>query len=343
MILTESRLELGRGQILAFPRRMGSASIRAVRYFGGVKWLQLQVVGGVLLVACGPAAPSTTLSPTFSPTTTHSPTTSSPPTTSVTQQTPTATFQEGTIPAVLAADTRFTTLLELFHGDAPALLGFISDERFNGTLFAPTDEAFASLDTQTLEELRNQDVGGGQSGLVLTLQHHVVAGHWRAAQLREREAIGPGETEPPGGHGGVITIEVDGEVIRADGALLIETDLEASNGLIHVIDAVMIPQELVDLAGEPDASTRAQLLTRSRDPTLSVRADGAGRAVSARPHESSENSADLLPVSTTSTVNRKHHQQHTGARSKSAVIECNRSFRSAATDRHPFGVKRRSL
>jgi uncharacterized surface protein with fasciclin (FAS1) repeats len=214
-----------------------------------VKWLPLQVVGGVLLVACGSAAPSTTLSPALPPITTLSPTTSLPPATSFTQATPASTFPEGTIPAVLAADTRFTTLLELFHGDAPALLGFISDERFNGTLFAPTNEAFAALDTGTLEELRNQEVGPGRSGLVLLLQHHVVAGHWRAAQLRERAAIGPGETEPAGGHGGVIMIEVDGDAIRTDGALLAETDLEASNGLIHVIDAVMIPHELVDPAG----------------------------------------------------------------------------------------------
>lgn len=216
----------------------------------GVKWLPLQVVGGVLLVACGSAAPSTTPSPALSPVTTLPPTTSLAPTTSVAQTTPASTFQEGTIPALLAADTRFSTLLELFHGDAPGLLGFISDERFNGTLFAPTNEAFAALDTGTLEELRNQQVGPGRSGLVLLLQHHVVAGHWRTAQLREREAIGPGETEPAGGHGGVIMIEVNGDAIRADGALLAEADLEASNGLIHVIDAVMIPHELANQSGE---------------------------------------------------------------------------------------------
>ena len=45
-------------------------------------------------------------------------------------------------------------------------------------------------------------------------------------------------------------IEVNGDAIRADGALLAETDLEASNGLIHVIDAVMIPHELVNQSGE---------------------------------------------------------------------------------------------
>ncbi|MFQ5932659.1 MAG: fasciclin domain-containing protein, partial [Nitrospiraceae bacterium] len=97
-------------------------------------------------------------------------------------------------------------------------------------MFAPTDEAFAALSTGTLEELRSKEVGTGRSALFFVLQHHVVAGRWLATQLREREVIGPGATEGSGGHGGLIMIEVDGDDVRVDGALVIEADIEASNG-----------------------------------------------------------------------------------------------------------------
>ena len=57
--------------------------------------------------------------------------------------------------------------------------------------------------------------------------------------------VGPGATEPGGEHGGAITIEVDGDPILVDGALLSEADVEASNGLVHVIESVMLTEELV--------------------------------------------------------------------------------------------------
>lgn len=153
-------------------------------------------------------------------------------------------FPEETVPAVLAADGRFETLLRILREDAPALLGFMTDERYNGTLFAPTDEAFETLPAETLEELRGREISVNVSALLFVLQHHTVAGQWRSTDLKKLEAVGPGRTEGAGGHGGPIAILARGGDILVDGVTVIEADVEASNGLIHVIDGVMIPEDV---------------------------------------------------------------------------------------------------
>jgi len=151
-------------------------------------------------------------------------------------------FPKGTVPAVLAADGRFETLVAILRSDAPALLGFLTDRRYNGTLFAPTDVAFEALPAGTLEELRGRQISASVSALVFVLQHHTVAGQWPSKELKKLEAVGPGRTEGAGGHGGPITILVKGGNVMVDGATVIDANIEASNGLIHVIDGVMIPQ-----------------------------------------------------------------------------------------------------
>jgi uncharacterized surface protein with fasciclin (FAS1) repeats len=153
-------------------------------------------------------------------------------------------FPEGTVPAVLAADGRFETLLRILREDAPALLGFMTDERYNGTLFAPTDEAFEALPADTLEQLRGKKISTSVSALVFVLQHHTVAGQWRSTDLKKLNAVGPGRTEGAGGHGGPIAILVRRGDILVDGVTVIEEDVEASNGLVHVIDGVMIPENV---------------------------------------------------------------------------------------------------
>jgi uncharacterized surface protein with fasciclin (FAS1) repeats len=152
-------------------------------------------------------------------------------------------FPEGTVPAALAADGRFETLLRILREDAPALLGFMTNERYNGTLFAPTDEAFEAP-ADTLEQLRDQKISANVSALVFVLQHHTVAGQWRSTDLKKLEAVGPGRTEGAGGHGGPIAILVRGGDILVDGVTVIEAYVGASNGLIHVIDGVMIPEDV---------------------------------------------------------------------------------------------------
>jgi uncharacterized surface protein with fasciclin (FAS1) repeats len=157
-------------------------------------------------------------------------------------------FPEGSVPAVLVADGRFATFLELLRDDAPSLLGFMANERFNGTVFAPTEAAFEALAPEVLQELRDREVSPDRSALVVVLQHHTVAGRWPSSELRRLEAVGPGKTEPAGGHGYPVAIRVQRRDIKVDGATVVEPDIQASNGLIHAIDGVMIPADLKDIA-----------------------------------------------------------------------------------------------
>jgi len=157
-------------------------------------------------------------------------------------------FPEGSVPAVLVADGRFATFFELLRDDAPSLLGFMANERFNGTVFAPTEEAFETLAPEVLQNLRDREVSPGRSALVVMLQHHTVAGRWPSSELRRLEAVGPGKTEPAGGHGYPVEIRVQRGDIKVDGATVSEPDIQASNGLIHAIDGVMIPADLTDIA-----------------------------------------------------------------------------------------------
>lgn len=98
------------------------------------------------------------------------------------------------------------------------------------TVFAPTDEAFAALPAGTVEALL-QDI----DALTAILIYHVVPGAVTAAQvvsLTTASTLNGAEI--------TITVSSDGSVM-VDGANVVVTDIEASNGIIHVIDAVIIP------------------------------------------------------------------------------------------------------
>ena len=100
------------------------------------------------------------------------------------------------------------------------------------TLFAPTDEAFAALPKGTLESLllpENKDL------LVKILTYHVVPGTVMAADVTAGEVATV--------EGQNITIATDGGV-TVNGAAVLQTDIVASNGVIHVIDAVLLPADV---------------------------------------------------------------------------------------------------
>ena len=97
------------------------------------------------------------------------------------------------------------------------------------TLFAPTDEAFAALPEGTVEGLL-QDI----PALSNVLLYHVVSGEVPASAVVELT-----EAETAGGVPVSIKV-VDGNVF-IDEAMVIITDIKASNGIIHVIDSVLIP------------------------------------------------------------------------------------------------------
>ncbi len=100
------------------------------------------------------------------------------------------------------------------------------------TVFAPTDEAFAALPEGTLDELLMPE---NQETLQAILTYHVVAG-----QVMAEDAMGLESADTVQGQSLTITT-MDGSVMIND-ATVIQADIEASNGVIHVIDGVLLPE-----------------------------------------------------------------------------------------------------
>jgi uncharacterized surface protein with fasciclin (FAS1) repeats len=138
-----------------------------------------------------------------------------------------------TIPEIAASNPDFSTLAaavqaagltETLSGDGPY------------TVFAPTNDAFDALPDGTVETLlkpKNQDQ------LAAILAYHVVPGEVMAADVQ------PGEVTTVNGATFKVSTGMDGGVEITDGqgntATVTATDIAASNGVIHVIDAVLLP------------------------------------------------------------------------------------------------------
>jgi uncharacterized surface protein with fasciclin (FAS1) repeats len=101
------------------------------------------------------------------------------------------------------------------------------------TVFAPTDEAFGKLPAETLNDLLKPE---NKSKLQRILTYHVVPGRVSSAdvlKLRTAKAVS----------GDTIDISTQGETVMVDSARVVKTDVQASNGIIHVIDAVILPDD----------------------------------------------------------------------------------------------------
>lgn len=117
------------------------------------------------------------------------------------------------VKAVKAAD-----LVETLSGEGPF------------TVFAPTDEAFAKIPAETLEALVNN-----KEKLTAVLTYHVVPAKVMASDVVKMKSA---KTV----NGNELTITVKEGTVKVDDAKVIKTDIVCSNGIIHVIDAVVLPQ-----------------------------------------------------------------------------------------------------
>ncbi|MGL6140724.1 MAG: fasciclin domain-containing protein, partial [Planktothrix sp.] len=115
--------------------------------------------------------------------------------------------------ALQAAD-----LVDTIKGDGPF------------TLFAPTDKAFSALPPGVLENLLKPE---NKAQLVKILTYHVVAGKVLSTDLKS------GEVKTV--EGDTVKIQV-GSSVKVDNATVIKADVTARNGVIHVIDAVILPE-----------------------------------------------------------------------------------------------------
>lgn len=127
---------------------------------------------------------------------------------------------DGTIYEIAAASDDFETLVWAL--DATGLAAVLGDDDGQYTVFAPTDEAFECVDLSGLDLDDLEDV----------LLYHVTNGRRYAASV-----VNAPEIEMLNGG----TVTVDGTSLNADQAEIVTTDIEASKGVIHVIDGVLLP------------------------------------------------------------------------------------------------------
>ncbi len=120
----------------------------------------------------------------------------------------------------LAAALGAAGLVETLKGEGPF------------TVFAPTDEAFGKLPAGTVEDLLKPE---NKAKLVSILTYHVVPGKVMAAdvvKLSEAKTV----------QGSKVKISVKEGKVKVDDANVVKTDIKTSNGVIHVIDAVILPK-----------------------------------------------------------------------------------------------------
>ena len=112
------------------------------------------------------------------------------------------------------------------------------------TVFAPTNDAFGKLPSGTVESLVKPEA---KATLVKILTYHVVAGNLDAAAVVKAIEAGKGSAKVKTVSGGTLTASLrDGKVILTDEngntSTVVATDLKAGNGVVHVIDSVVLPK-----------------------------------------------------------------------------------------------------
>lgn len=131
---------------------------------------------------------------------------------------PETAAQAGTFKTLLAA-AKAAGLVEVLSGGTPL------------TVFAPTDEAFAKLPAGTVENLLKPE---NKEKLAAILKFHVVAGRVFANDVLSKKELTTVQ-------GGVLTANLNNGVATINGSRIVATDIDAANGVIHVIDSVMLP------------------------------------------------------------------------------------------------------
>jgi transforming growth factor-beta-induced protein len=196
--------------------------MKTQKVFGGLMVLAL------VLGACATTTPEPTQAPTEAPV--LEPTAMPEPT-----ATPEPELMD--IVDIAVADGRFETLVA-----AVQAAGLVDALKGEGplTVFAPTDDAFAALPEGTVEALL-EDI----PALSSILLYHVLEGKYMAADVL-------GMSQAMSLQGQYVEFASDMDKVMIDNAQIILTDIEATNGVIHVIDAVILPEsrDIVDIAIE---------------------------------------------------------------------------------------------
>jgi uncharacterized surface protein with fasciclin (FAS1) repeats len=142
---------------------------------------------------------------------------------------PTPSAQTKDIVAIASGDPQFKTLTK-----ALGAAGLVTTLQGKGpfTVFAPTDAAFAALPKGTLDDLLKP---ANKAKLTKILTYHVVPGSVLSTSLKSGDVTSV-EKSP-------LKVVVSGGKVTVGGANVVKADIKASNGVIHVIDKVLIPAD----------------------------------------------------------------------------------------------------
>lgn len=121
----------------------------------------------------------------------------------------------------LVAAAKVAGLVEALSGEGPL------------TVFAPTDEAFEKLPKGTLESLLRPENKEKLAGI---LKYHVLAGNYPAAKVLQNDSLKTLQ-------GKSLTITQTDKGVMVDGAKVVATGVMCSNGVVHIIDAVVLPKQ----------------------------------------------------------------------------------------------------
>ncbi len=148
---------------------------------------------------------------------------------------------QGTIVDVAVGNEDFSTLVTTLKA-ADLVTALQGDGPF--TVFAPTNDAFAKVDAKTLSSLLEEK---NQKALANILTYHVVSGKYAAADVVAALEKGKGKVELKALNGQVLTVmQKDGKIWLKDAkdnySEITATDVMGSNGVIHVINTVVMPK-----------------------------------------------------------------------------------------------------
>ncbi|MFN7209019.1 MAG: fasciclin domain-containing protein [Aggregatilineales bacterium] len=155
----------------------------------------------------------------------------------------TRTLAEIVVEAASAEEgAEFTTLLAAVQAADEAVLKALSDPEAKLTVFAPTDAAFEAL-KQALGEEAFNGVLANKEVLTNILLYHVLDGIVGSDDVAKLLEENNGEVEVTMLNGSMATVKLMDGAIMIDNAKIVKTDIDAANGIIHVIDAVIVPGE----------------------------------------------------------------------------------------------------
>jgi transforming growth factor-beta-induced protein len=160
------------------------------------------------------------------------------------QDQPTQTIADIVVATASASDNpEFTILLAAVQAADPMFLQKLSDPESTMTVFAPTDAAFGEL--LTALNMSAEDLLANKALLDVVLAYHVVPGvalDAKSVVAADGAVVGTALPEH------VLSISVMGDSVEINDATVVTADVMASNGVVHVIDKVLVPADAMDLA-----------------------------------------------------------------------------------------------